>query len=1012
MKKQNSILKVITNIIYPIIICAFFSACADDEIYSVTNVKEGIPVTIKFGLSVTGMEKQTRALPGTEENRINDLYVFVFDNAGKLKTSKFYSTDEISSSLENKESGNFALETTSGESFIYAIANSETNELESILNKLDAVKKFEDLSGVIVSLNEANVQRIQGSLVMSGTFNTTIPAEGKKEGYCVIDEHGKISSGKIQLSRLDSHITFKIKVGEKVTSFTPTSWQVKYVPLKSNVIEQPEVNSFTQDSDYGNSIVSTAFSTNEDDNSRIFDFYMLENIKSSKSYVEKDGTVTSIDPSSADKTKEYAKREAEVKNDDGTNTGEYKYSEKYATYVEFKAELEIKNEGSNDGKRVATVRYRIHLGGGRNNPDIFTSKRNTNYTYNLIINDVTDIIVEVTEGEENRPGAEGDVVDSEAEVRTLDAHYNCFIMGFSYNNVVDRNDGTGGGLKFLVKTPFGEVTEQSEPDRGNGAKQDYHWIHFQSHGKDNSNAKLQKYNKNELVDLFGLADDVIKRYNEDQSADKNEDKTYYYTVFIDEYYYTEAPKGTNWGNEPKTYWRHFANADNRYIMLVYAPKYSLDGNSSYAKARYMITQRSIQTYYSTESALALGMEHINETGLAKWGAPNIANEMSSANGLWNTWKYLSKNTSWAAHVNLEQPDEKMNTFTTNAEAIALGRCLSRNRDENGDGEITLDEVKWFVPTSEQLMGMYLGAKSLPTPLYDANNISFVYADRTDHHYTTSDKKRIWSEEGASVGDYPTYTTEEKDLPHNFRCVRNLGLDKAPNEELKRDEYPQQAFEYLDQGTRVKVYNQQSKEDEIITAQLVFKMSRLTAQNIRGSRLKKGEIGIHDNFDEGNKPYKAFQVSKKAYQDTKALNNNILVYEENSFFTLSTWYTTIRSCWYDTNDPIKNSGKTYYRLTSDNDLSLCKNYSENSDESDKGLWRAPNQREMMLMYIVDKNLVFDAISRTKWRYTIDKGKNAGNLRFFCGDTKALYLSNEVDNKNKHILRCVRDVEIVK
>lgn len=123
MKKQNSILKVITNIIYPIIICAFLSACADDEIYSVTNVKEGIPVTIKFGLSVTGMEKQTRALPGTEENRINDLYVFVFDNAGKLKTSKFYSTDEISSSLENKESGNFALETTSGESFIYAIAN-------------------------------------------------------------------------------------------------------------------------------------------------------------------------------------------------------------------------------------------------------------------------------------------------------------------------------------------------------------------------------------------------------------------------------------------------------------------------------------------------------------------------------------------------------------------------------------------------------------------------------------------------------------------------------------------------------------------------------------------------------------------------------------------------------------------------------------------------------------------------------------------------------------------------
>ncbi|MEI3444882.1 MAG: hypothetical protein V8R04_12160 [Bacteroides thetaiotaomicron] len=26
------------------------------------------------------------------------------------------------------------------------------------------------------------------------------------------------------------------------------------------------------------------------------------------------------------------------------------------------------------------------------------------------------------------------------------------------------------------------------------------------------------------------------------------------------------------------------------------------------------------------------------------------------------------------------------------------------------------------------MGMYLGANSLPSPLYDANNVSFVYAD--------------------------------------------------------------------------------------------------------------------------------------------------------------------------------------------------------------------------------------------------------------------------------------------
>ena len=121
------------------------------------------------------------------------------------------------------------------------------------------------------------------------------------------------------------------------------------------------------------------------------------------------------------------------------------------------------------------------------------------------------------------------------------------------------------------------------------------------------------------------------------------------------------------------------------------------------------------------------------------------------------------------------------------------------------------------------------------------------------------------------------------------------------------------------------------------------MSRLTEQNIRGSRLKKGEIALHDNFESGNRPYKAFQMAKENYIDTKATPKNTYVYEGNSLFTLTSWHTTIRSCGYDRNESITDdSGKVYYRITTDNDLSLCKNYSENGD-SDKGLWRAPNQK---------------------------------------------------------------------
>ena len=191
------------------------------------------------------------------------------------------------------------------------------------------------------------------------------------------------------------------------------------------------------------------------------------------------------------------------------------------------------------------------------------------------------------------------------------------------------------------------------------------------------------------------------------------------------------------------------------------------------------------------------------------------------------------------------------------------------------------------------------------------------------------------------------------------------------------------------------------------------MSRLTEQNIRGSRLKKGEIALHDNFESGNRPYKAFQMAKENYIDTKATPKNTYVYEGNSLFTLTSWHTTIRSCGYDRNESITDdSGKVDYRITTDNDLSLCKNYSENGD-SDKGLWRAPNQREMLIMYIQNKKLLVNTISRTIWRYTITDSSdlNAGNIRFFGVNTKAFFLSNIETNTARAYLRCVRDVEIV-
>lgn len=1014
MKKQNNISKVISKLLCIALACTFFNACADEDIISSANVEAGIPVEVQLGMSIPGMEVSTRALDENAESQVNDLYVLVFDaNSQIKKTGKFYTTNEIVSTTSNKNRGSITLETTSGECRIYAVANVSTTELTgtNIKSQLDDVKNISDLNNIIASLPEPNIQRVQAALSMSGVYKTKSTSNSAK-GYCVIDERGNVSEGKIELERLDSHITFKIAVGEKVTSFTPISWQVKNIPLKSTVFQQ-EKSIFTQGSDFAaESSISKAFGTVGTD--RTFDFYMLENIKSAKSHEGESIAKDVTNMSTSQKQAEYAKREAEIKEKDPNNegkvinTGIYKFSEPYATYVEIKASMEIAhNEDGKGVTRVANVTYIIHLGGGTDDPSNFASKRNTKYTYKMKINNVDNIVVEVEKEKENRPGEEGDVIDAEADVRTLDAHFNSFVMGFSYNDVADEQGNNA--LQFVVKTPFGTVTNKDKADEANVRQpQDYHWIHFKRNTGKHAATTLEVHN-GEIIDIFELGQDVIERYNNDYSYGKNKNTLYYYTVFVDEYYYTKAPQGQDWGDNPATYWRHFANAADRYIMLVYAPKYSADNESSYARARYMLSQRSIQTYYSTESEKALGMEHINETGAAKTWID--FRNINSQNGLWNTWQYLKNNKSWDSHVARTEWDEDMNTFKTQDGAAVVARCLSRNRDENGDGIISADEVKWYVPTSEQLMGMYLGAKSLPSPLVDSENINFIYSERGKYHYATSDKKRIWGEEGASVGNFSDGWGAGQ-APLNFRCVRNLGIDVKNENDIKEENYPAQAFDY-EPNAKVKVYNDILKMDEIANKERIFVMSKLTDQNIR-TRVKIGELAIHNNFEDGNKPAYAFQMA----QNKTVSGQGVTEGEWNSTsrysypYTITTWERVIRSYWYDR----RNSWSDWYR-TYDGDRSWCKNYSEEDNQRDKGLWRAPNQREMMLMYINSSSNVGNTLSRTLWKYKTGT-ELGGYTRFFC-TAGNLMLSNDGTNgsgTNERMgslsIRCVRDVEIVK
>lgn len=960
MKKQNNILAVIKNTIYLAFACIALNACTEDEIYKTSNIVEGVPVEVGFKFSVPSMEKvTTRGLTDEGEFQVNDLYVFIFDaNNNQIRKSGggYYDSDAISKVITGSQvsgttsSGTLKLKTTSGESLIYGIANVNGNDLGgNIVSRLDKINNLQNLQDAWLELTpKGNVERSAAALVMSGAY--TDGSNQPQTGYCNIIDKTTTLTGKISLTRLDSHITFKINPkmktnGGKIISFEPKSWKVYNVPSKSYILTHGDYDDAVTDNkdDYKDTDASIRFDTENDKYN--FDFYMLENRKKSKSYNGK--TIS-----------KYEEREEEVKTDDKKNTGEYKYVEPYATFIELKAHMEIEN--GKDGIRVADVTYVIHLGYVKNQADDFKNERNKKYTYNVTIEDVNSIITEVTDHtKEPQPGAEGDVVDSETQIYNVDAHYGYLILGFSYSQVAS-------GLNFFVKTPFGE-TKQNSPQLNH----DYKWLRFKAN-TNNAADKLEEYPKNGsgLIYLFGLENSIKQQFDNnkkknnwnDAQVEVHKKDIYYYTVFIDEYYYEQHPCGTeNWGN--RAHWEEFANKENRYALLIFEPQKSADEESSYASAKYMITQKSIQTYYSTtglnSDKIALGMEHVDETGVpSKWykdddwvysGSNYIRNIIigdnygsNQKNGYENTYTQWN-NAKLSTYGDVTIPSK--NTFKMNDNfSSAIYECMTRNRDENHDGYIKGEEIKWYLPATDQLVGMFLGAESLSSPLFGdgISNPGTSYGKPNGtYHYITSDKKRIWAEEGATFGpavvDYAT-------APKNLRCVRTLGVNSQTQSQTPTSE--------KNIGGTIYRYNSSTR---------TFHMDYFDAQSIRTSIVENRELDLHHNFSSYNRPYTAFQIAQK-----RMTINGIENWDNKPIPT-------------DWKSLVKNSGLS---------RSVCTDYFENNNKSDKGSWRAPNQRELMIIYLQDPSLVeyqvtddymyrYGSFTRTCWKFnendhfTVDK-----------------------------------------
>lgn len=844
------------------------------------SISDGDKVSLTLGVSDASPREitvNTRATDA-EERKLDNLYIYVFNANGQLKGFKEI-TDavKLNQNTDDNTRQEITIKTRAGSSYIYAVANVNTGlypittsngsiEEGKLPVGLDETKAqdgdyadftLDKLKALPFVRNNSNSIQISSAFLMSGAVN-----EGKP--VTITDKGGITEDNKdIRLSRIVSKVKFTIKAKTETgvtRSFKLANYDIMNISVDGSLVGTIDGNTrkeFTGAQNFSN-ITGLARGVNDVDattGAEFFEMYLPENLQTAKNSVSA-WNAREDDSQSLEKV--------------FTNAPEY------GTYVVLKGRYE---ETSNGTTKSADVKYYVHLGDCSTNVNDYNVERNCKYTFNITVAGVDKIIVEAEKKGNEQPGAEGIVLEygSTGKSMILDSHYEYMVMRF-YQNDIQQLKKSGLGYYYQVHelgkhTDVINVTDNASTGNKNGVSTD--WIQFAiKNGQTTSTYNSSATERGTACDYPGI-----------QNIDKNSDGTGLYSIekflkllydkadtndfwtgtdgtkgkyldatcFIDENYY----KNLSWD-------QYVNDVDLRKFYVANTVETSTDGRSVYAKAQYGLSQYNIQTFYDrskSSNIVAYGCETINDE--------KRSDEYSGKNAA------RSNNDKWDGRANFMseykaiENGEKWSRWKGNKDLRY--RCLSRNRDLNGDGTIDDNEARWYVPTSAQYAGLWIGEDVISTEakLYNETTTAFSkfkngdtssdsYALRMLYYTNTKDEESFWSEEGMATGK------PNADIRF-VRCIRNLksnaeGYDQTPA-----------------------TYFTWDSTKKMITLDKVD----ASALNVTG---ETGELIAHTERQESNKPASKFYVADKNTNSTTQAN----VYYGK--FTCKSQYTQGNKSW--------------------------------------------------------------------------------------------------------------------
>ena len=791
------------------------------------------------------------------------IYGHYFDgsNLGTSTENNWWTVDNMPSASDpTTTTGTLHIRTSKkGGCTVVAVANMNPDDLDVSPGILSTIKTYGELNSVVATQVRSEIAANSGYFLMTGQIsgvdilgNTSNPND--------------ISQNTLHLKRLYAKVSFKVQVGTAgaaagIRKFVPDKWYVVNVPTCSYLMERtatPYDDAATDASQFF-STPELGFETEElakdpDNPSNFvfyhdgvtkascygFAFYMMENRKAP--YARSGDALPS--------PFNYSHRELEIKDGAGLNLG-WRYASEYSTYIVMTGKIVMGvTSGSNANATLdANVKYKIHLGNFASDNADFNILRNHNYTYKIYINGSDDIKTEVETGTENEPGATGRVVVAEEEVFDSDCHYSTQVISF-HANLIDPSQ-----ISWYVETPFNP--EGAGPNDGLELSDiDYKWVEFHVNsiggdGKYSQNRVLYEPHDWERYDELGIApgtkghtmyvNELVEYIKHQKSQydlhlanpslpasdfDSDTEPKITVTAFVNEYYYEEHPiKG---GYDP-TLWKLVVNHPMRRMHILASSAKSADGESNLIGASFTLQQRSIQSIYAVHEVATLqsawGMEFTdddNETEASYyWKNKNLEDcgNTSSTNGRINSlklWGILNPDGT-EKPGSLPRWDDYLDLTGTNETPHLLSdydylrySCLSRNRDNDGDGFIDPEEIRWYMASDVQLIGVFLGSYGIEgdARLYQRNasdqaesnkdkwrqhiiaSNRYIYTPQEKADWNNSNKypRIVWAEEGVN-GSNMDYTGSDQTSKFSTRCVRNLGyyLDGGQRKDITLSE---------------------------------------------------------------------------------------------------------------------------------------------------------------------------------------------------------------------------------